>query len=64
MKKLSASLIKQQWGQNLSLMNGMALIGGATVNGDAIYQAATAELEAIKAEMIDTYSLPGGITIG
>jgi hypothetical protein len=52
------ALVKQQWGQNLTKFTGMQLPGGVTFNGKQIYDDATAEIERMRLEMINTYSLP------
>lgn len=56
--RYATALIKRQWGQNLSKFTGMQLPGGVTFNGQRIYDDATAEIERMRLEMINTYSLP------
>ncbi len=52
------ALVKQQWGQNLTKFTGMQLPGGVTFNGKQIYDDATADIERMRLEIINTYSLP------
>lgn len=47
-KAYTTALIKQRWGANMSKFEGMQLPGGITLNGAAIYEAATAELQELK----------------
>lgn len=56
--RYATALIKRQWGQNLTKFTGMQLPGGVTFNGQKIYDDATAEIERMRLEMINTYSLP------
>lgn len=56
--RYTTALIKRQWGQNLTKFSGMQLPGGVTFNGQRIYDDATAEIERMRLEMINTYSLP------
>jgi hypothetical protein len=61
---LTTSLIKQQWGSNLSKYDSVILPGGNTLNGTQIHQEAVEELDKIK-ESIDTrYSPPPRFFIG
>ncbi len=56
--RYATALIKQQWGQNLTKFTGMQLPGGVMFNGQKIYDDATADIERMRLEMINTYSLP------
>jgi hypothetical protein len=56
--RYATALIKQQWGANLTKFTGMQLPGGVMFNGQKIYDDATAEIERMRLEMINTYSLP------
>lgn len=57
-------LVKQQWGTNLKKFEGMELPGGLKFNGQQIYDEATADLEKLEAEIINSYSLPSMLFIG
>lgn len=56
--KYASSLIKKQWGTNLTKFTGMTLPGGVQFNGEKIYNDAVAEIEKLEEEMISSYSLP------
>lgn len=62
--RYAATLIKQQWGQNLKKFEGMKMPGGLSFNGQKIFDEATAERDALEKEMIYTYSLPATDMIG
>jgi hypothetical protein len=49
-------LIKQQWGENMKKFTGMVLPGGVQMNGQVIYDEATAEIAKMEEEMIKNYS--------
>ena len=44
LKRYATSLIKKQWGANLSKFNGVAMLGGVTMNGEQIYTQAIEEI--------------------
>lgn len=56
--------IKYQWGSNLTKFTGMQLPGGVQFNGDKILEDASAKIEALEKEMINSYSLPVSDMIG
>lgn len=64
LKKLATAYIKKQWGNNLKLHSSVILLGGVTVNGQAIYDEAVTEIDAIEEQIRDTYELPVGFLIG
>lgn len=64
LKKLATAYIKKQWGNNLKLHSSVILLGGVTVNGQAIYDEAVTEIDAIEEQIRDTYELPPGFLIG
>ena len=45
LKRYATALIKRQWGANLSKFNGVATLGGVTMNGEQIYSQAIEEIE-------------------
>ena len=45
LKRYAIALIKRQWGANLSKFNGVAMLGGVTRNGEAIYSQAIEEIQ-------------------
>jgi len=58
LQRYASTLIKQQWGQNLTKFTGMTLPGGVQFNGEKIYNDALAERQELEQEMITSYSLP------
>ena len=42
------ALFKKQWGANLSKFNGVAMIGGVTLNGQQIYSRSTTRCSKIR----------------
>ena len=53
LKKYAIALVKRQWGTNLSKYQGIQLAGGITLNGDAIYQEAKADIQALEEQLIN-----------
>jgi hypothetical protein len=64
MKDYTTSLIKQQWGMNMSKFEGMQLPGGVTINGRQILEDANSELETIRERMRLEQELPADFMIG
>ena len=58
LKKYVTSLIKRQWGANMSKFDGVQLPGGITTKGAQIYGEAVNEIQAIEQELISTHELP------
>lgn len=58
LKRYLYSLIKEQWGQNLSKFQNILLPGGVSLNGDQIAQQARDELQALRDEMSSKWELP------
>jgi hypothetical protein len=54
--KYACALIKQQWGQNLSKYNGVALIGGVKLNGLQLYQDGMQEVAMAEQELHKQYT--------
>ena len=58
LKRYATALIKRKWGANLSKFNGVATLGGVTMNGEQIYTQAVEDIEkleqAIKEEAFQT----------
>ena len=54
----TTSLVKEQWGMNLSKFEGVQLPGGVTLNGRAILEDARTEIERLKEQMSLSYELP------
>ena len=64
LKKYLTSLIKRQWGLNLSKFEGMQLPGGVTISGRQIMEDANGEIEKIEEEMQLKYELPPNFYMG
>lgn len=62
--RYTSSLIKRQWGSNLTKFVGMTLPGGVQFNGEQIYRDADDEIKQLEEEMISSYSLPVTDMIG
>ena len=54
--KYCTAKFKQQWGNNMKKFEGMQLPGGITMNGQKIYEEATAEIDKMEEEMTTKYS--------
>ena len=64
LKRYATSLIKKQWGQNLSKFNGVAMLGGVQLNGEGIYTQATEEITRLEEEIRLAYEMPMDYMIG
>jgi len=64
LKKYATALIKKQWGSNLIKFNGVAMLGGVTMNGEMIYTQAHEEIIRLEEEMRLTYEMPVDFAIG
>ena len=64
LKRYTTSLIKRQWGQNLSKFAGVAMIGGVTLKGEEIYTQALQDQENLELEMKKSYQLNPAFMIG
>ena len=64
LKKYITTLIKMQWGQNLSKFSGVQLPGGVELNGENMVSEAKDELEQLHEEMELKYESPVDFYIG
>ena len=64
LKSYSTSLVKRQWGQNLSKFDGMTLPGGLTYNGRSLLDEADREIESLEESIRSTYESPPQFYIG
>ena len=64
LKRYVTALFKKQWGANLSKFNGVAMVGGVTLNGQQIYSEALQDIEKLEQEIRSTYELNPAIMIG
>ena len=58
------ALFKKQWGANLSKFNGVAMLGGVTLNGQQIYSEALSDIEKLETEIRTTYELNPALMMG
>ena len=64
LKRYVTALFKKQWGANLSKFNGVAMVGGVTLNGQQIFTEATADIDKLETELRPTYELNPAFMIG
>lgn len=64
LKAYAAALIQKQWGMNLMKFNGVALIGGVTMDGTAIYNEGKERVAVLEQEIKDRYEPPVDFFIG
>lgn len=63
-REYAYSLIKQQWGANLKKFSGISLPGGVLLNGQQIYDEASAELEKLRERVRKEFELPPDFLLG
>jgi hypothetical protein len=64
LKRYVTALFKKQWGQNLSKFNGIAMIGGVSLNGQQIYSEALTDCTKLEDEIRSTFELNPAFLIG
>jgi hypothetical protein len=64
LKRYVTTLFKKQWGANLSKFNGVAMVGGVTLNGGQIYSESLQECEKLETEIRTTFEEPHNFLIG
>ena len=65
LKRYATALIKRQWGANLSKFNGVATLGGVTMNGADIYSQSIEEINKLEEEIKEgAFSTPINYMIG
>jgi len=64
LKRYVTALFKKQWGANLSKFDGVAMIGGVTLNGRQIYSEALQDIEKLEVEIRSTFELNPAMMIG
>ena len=64
LKRYVTALFKKQWGANLSKFNGVAMLGGVTLNGQQIYSEALSDIEKLENELRTTYELNPAMMMG
>ena len=58
LKRYATTLIKRQWGQNLSKFSGTAMLGGVTLNGPELFSTAIEEQQKLEEEIRLNYEEP------
>ena len=64
LKRYATSLIKKQWGANLSKFSGVAMLGGVTMNGEQIYSQAIEEIQRLEEQIQLQFETPIDYMIG
>ena len=64
LKRYATSLIKKQWGANLSKFSGVTMLGGVTMNGETLYTQALEEQNKLEEEIQLAFELPVNYMIG
>ena len=64
LKRYATALIKRQWGANLSKFNGVAMLGGVTMNGETIYSQAQEEIEKLEEQIQLSFETPIDYMVG
>jgi hypothetical protein len=64
LKRYATSLIKKQWGANLSKFSGVAMLGGVTMNGETLYSQAIEEQNKLEEQIQMAFELPVNYMIG
>jgi hypothetical protein len=64
LKRYVTALLKKQWGSNLSKFNGVAMLGGVTLNGQQIFSEALQDIQKLEEEIRGTYETPITYMIG
>ena len=64
LKRYTTALFKKQWGANLSKFNGVAMLGGVTLNGQQIYSEALQDIEKLEQEIRSSFELNPAMMIG
>ena len=63
-KKYTTQLFKRQWGENLKKYGNYVLPGGLVINGQTIWDEASAEIEKLEDTLRDTYEEPTAFIVG
>ena len=64
LKRYVTALFKKQWGANLSKFNGVAMVGGVTLNGQQIFSEALQEIDKLENDIRSTFELNPAMMIG
>ena len=64
LKRYATSLIKREWGANLSKFSGVAMLGGVTMNGETIFSQAQEELQRLEEQIQLSFETPIDYMVG
>ena len=64
LKRYATTLLKKQWGANLSKFNGVTMLGGVTMNGETLYSQAIEEQTKLEEEIQLAFELPINYMVG
>lgn len=64
LKRYTTALIKRQWGVNLKKFEGVQLPGGVTLNGQVLFDEATAEIQKLEEEIRMVWENPVSFFVG
>lgn len=64
LKEYAAALIKKQWGENMKKFTNLPLPGGATLNGEGIYNEAVTEIERLETRLFKDLQIPISFFVG
>ena len=64
LKRYATALIKRQWGANLSKFNGVATLGGVSMNGEQIYSQAIEEIQRLEEQIQLSFETPIDYMVG
>ena len=64
LKRYATALIKKQWGANLSKFNGVAMLGGVTMNGETLYTQGLEEQNSLEEKMQESFEISPAFLVG
>jgi hypothetical protein len=64
LKRYTTTLLKKQWGANLSKFNGVTMLGGVTMNGETLYTQALEEQNKLEEQIQLAFELPINYMVG
>ena len=64
LKRYATTLIKKQWGANLSKFNGVTMLGGVTMNGEQLYTQAQEEITKLEEQIQLSFETPIDYMVG
>ena len=64
LKRYATTLIKRQWGANLSKFNGVQMLGGVTMNGADIFSQAQEEIQRLEEQIQLAFETPIDYMVG